>query len=232
LDFNIFQTRSLLFLILVRLFICLFNTFDGFFDCSFYQDVLESFSISFPPSSVLLKLNWFGSPLPQNPIEKISVLLMNLIVPFCNFIPNWVADLSFVQERPNLTLLLLNYGRKSTNPVFDDLWMSVLHLLVEFKSEVECYLLVTHHTNVDVLEQRIFEGCVFRAGIEAGRTVPTMRHFHREEDVSEILAPFDYGRTVAFTLDDLLLNQFQPMQLSLKNGHQLLLILLTVKIED
>lgn len=155
--------------------------------------------------------------LPQNSIEKFGVLLMNWIVSFSNFVPNGMAYFGLIQKWPNFIMFLLDYGWKCSNPIFYYFRFGVLDLMVEVQREIECNLLMTHYTNIYVLEEWIGERGCLGAGVQTRRTVPTMRHLHWKKDMSEILAPFYHWRTVTFTLDDLFLHKFQSVQLFLKD---------------
>lgn len=50
--------------------------------------------------------------------------------------------------------------------------------------------------------------------------------------MSLILPPFHYRRAIALSLDYLLLNKLQSLQLILKDGHQSMLILFTIEVNN
>jgi hypothetical protein len=62
---------------------------------------------------------------------------------------------------------------------------------------------VAYHTVIDVLKGGSCKASILLASIEAGRTIPAMRHLHGYEEMCLILAPFYHWYTVAFSLDDL-----------------------------
>jgi len=59
-----------------------------------------------------------------------------------------------------------------------------------------------------------------------------MGHLGHHEQMSLILPPFDYGHTVALSLDNIFFNQFQTMQFFLDYFDDQSFVLLSVKIQN